>query len=144
MKSARQKVVTFLNSIGIRTVRGKVPVTSFLPGIKIQHGVLLYNHKALAADLLHEAAHIAIVPSKYRVLCSGNMDRSMQRIWNAAQVAGEIEIDAPIFRQVIQASESEAIAWSWAAGRHPDLPDEEIITNAPATSTVKGRKYEHD
>src|ERR1700753_733915 len=93
MKSARQKTVKFLNSIGIRTIRGKVPVTSFLPGIHIRRGAIFYNQRAIAADLLHEAAHIV--------------------------------------RQVIQASEAEAIAWSWAAGRYIGLLDEEIITNDP-------------
>ena len=129
MQSARQKVIRFLNSISIRTVRGKVPITSFLPGIKIRRGTLFYNHKALAADLLHEAAHIAIVPAKYRLFCSGDMDKAVQRMWKTEKKAGEIEIDTPICRSLIQASEVEAIAWSWAAGKHLGLPEEEIITN---------------
>src|ERR1700735_3226192 len=138
MKRATQKVVAFLNSIGIRAVRSKVPITSFLPGIRIRRGVLFYYSKAIAADLLHEAAHVAIVPAKYRILCSGDMDKSIRRIWNAALKAGEIEIDSPIYRQVIQASEAEAIAWSWAAGNYVGLSEEEIITNDPTHFNGEG------
>lgn len=132
--------MTFLNSIGIRTVRGNVPATSFLPGVKIHRGTLFYNHKAIAADILHEGAHIAIVPLKYRLFCTGNMDKAVQRMWKAAMKAGEIEVqpETPTFRHLIQASESEAIAWGWAAGKHIGLRDEEIITNDPTHFNGEG------
>jgi hypothetical protein len=141
MESNKQKVVTFLNSIGIRTVPGKIPVTSFLPTIRIRRGTLFYGQKALAADLLHEAGHIAIVPKKYRLLCNGDMEKSVSRIWEIACKAGEThDPDAPIARAIMQASECEAIAWSWAAGQHLGLREEAIITNYKHHFNGEGRE----
>lgn len=122
-----QKAVNFLNGIGIKTVRGNVPNNSFIPGIKIWRGSLFYNHRVKAADLLHEAGHIAVVPSKYRIFCTGDMDKSYQRIWKAAAKNGDTDPMNPICQQIIQASECEAIAWSWAAGTKARISARQII-----------------
>lgn len=134
------KVVAFIDSIGIPIQKGKVPKSSFLPNIAIKRGGIVYNDEVCTADILHEAGHLAIIPLQYRDICSGDMDKSAQKIWNKAQKNGHMEIDTPIFRQLIQASECEAIAWSWAAGKYIGLADEEIITDDPRHFNGEGEE----
>lgn len=126
MNNAKQRVISFLNSIGIRTVEGRASTTGFLPNIKVRRGILFYNHKTNAADLLHNAGHIAVIPAKYRLLCTGNMEKAVQKIWRIAEKTND---DSSVFRALMQASETEAIAWSWAVGKHLGLRGKEIITD---------------
>lgn len=127
MSEAKIKVKSFLQSIGISVTQGKVPRTSFLPNVIIKNGCLIYDDKIEVSDLLHEAGHVAIVPAKYRAICNGDMDKSMLRVWAKAERAGETKFDSPIYWQLIQASECEAIAWAWAVGKHLGLLEAEII-----------------
>ena len=125
---SKNKVINFLNSIGIPTIKGYVPIMSFLPGILIKQGTLIYNGKATLGDMLHEAGHLAIVPGKYRKFMSGKLDRSIKRIYRMAKASDELDNpDAPIARQLMQASESEATAWAWAVGKFLNIAEEEII-----------------
>lgn len=121
------KTVAFMNHIGIPAKKGPVPRTSFLPNICIKKGGIVYNEKVDVADILHEVGHIAIMPSKYRGLCSGDMDRSIAKIFNLAEKDGDFEIGSPMYYGLIQASEAEATAWAYAVGKHLEIPDEEII-----------------
>ena len=68
MSDALQTIVDFLTSIGIRVRTGSVPADAFLPGLRIVDGGLIFDPAALRwpGDLLHEAGHIATVPSALR------------------------------------------------------------------------------
>lgn len=95
-------LVAFLGKIGIEAAPGAVRPGSFLPGIRVVGGTLIYDDATLAwpGDLLHEAGHIAVVPSALR-----------------SRLSDGLELDAFIEN----ASEIEATAWAFAAVCHLGL-----------------------
>jgi hypothetical protein len=84
------EILRFLRGIGIPVGEGRI-VDSFLPGVRIEHGTLVFDRASLRwpGDLLHEAGHIALTPASSRPSLSDTLD------------------DA--------AGDPEAIAWSYAA-----------------------------
>jgi hypothetical protein len=95
------KILEFLSSIGLQVTLGATSQQTFLPGIDIQNGVLMIDESKLLypGDLLHEAGHLALLPSAER-----------------AQVNSDAGNDGGI--------EMAAIAWSYAAALHLGLsPD---------------------
>ncbi len=101
-------ILTFLTRVGI-TVRMKaVPDDSFLPGVTVIGGALAVETTKLKwpGDLLHEAGHIAVLPSALR-------HRANEDLFNQSDVefAGELE----------------AMAWAYAAIVDIGLPIEVLI-----------------
>ena len=96
------KCIDFLHQIGIPAREDKLPVDSFLPGLSIEEGCIIIDRAALKypGDILHEAAHIAIVPSTERPSLN-------------AETIGK--------RPGSEAEEMMAIAWSYAACMHIEL-----------------------
>lgn len=94
-----EKAVDFLRSIGVfvhfRSFDGK----SFLPGICIMNGELIVDIEKLKypGDILHEAGHIAVVPSAER---------------------SSLNDETIILREQRDAEEMMVIAWSYAACVH--------------------------
>ena len=101
MADATATIVNFLRSIGIEVRESILTEPTFLPGLTIERGTLLYDPAQLThpGDLLHEAGHIAITPARERAAMSG-----------AADPDGGLEM--------------AAIAWSWAALLHLGLQPE--------------------
>jgi hypothetical protein len=99
-----QRIVEFLNGIGLGVNTGEVPDTTFLPGIHIVNGGLLVDEARLKypGDLLHEAGHLAVMPPERRTSIEGDTGSD----------GGE---------------ELAAIAWSYAAALHLDLPPEVVF-----------------
>ncbi|HEY0148898.1 MAG TPA: hypothetical protein VGB70_07820 [Allosphingosinicella sp.] len=96
-----ERIAAFLTRIGIPVRAEPLPEGSFLPGLTVRHGGLVYDPETLEwpGDLLHEAGHIAVTDPALRLgLCEPSDD------------PGE---------------EMAAIAWSWAAameiGLAPDV-----------------------
>lgn len=85
------QIVAFLERIGIPVAIESIPEDSFLPGVIIRRGAVVFDPKRLPypGDLLHEAGHIAVTDPTVRSTLE--------------QVA-----DDP-------AEEMSAIAWSYAA-----------------------------
>lgn len=96
------KCVAFLASLGICISYQPLPDGTFLPGISIEAGkIIIDNSKFLfPGDILHEAAHIAVVPAA---------DRDTLDASSIAQ------------RPHSEAEEMMAIAWSYAACVHLEL-----------------------
>lgn len=94
----------FLSGIGLRVALGTISQQPFLPGIDIQNGILMIDESKLLypGDLLHEAGHLALLPSAER-----------------AQVNGDAGSDGGI--------EMAAIAWSYAAALYLGLPPELVF-----------------
>jgi hypothetical protein len=94
-----QTIVDFLTDIGIPAHEGPVANGSFLPGLCIENGALVYDIAALRwpGDLLHEAGHIATMPAALR----GMLHDSLEQLPTVAH-----------------ASEIEATAWAYAAVVH--------------------------
>ncbi len=89
------KIVNFLLQIGLEVEAAALAEETFLPGILIDHGVLLVDERKLTypGDLLHEAGHLAVIPASQR--------KQTQK--DVGKRAGE---------------EMMAIAWSYAALVH--------------------------
>lgn len=97
-------IIEFVESIGISTESTPIEEPTFLPGVKIVRGSLHYDESRLSfpGDLLHEAGHIAVMTPEDR-----------------AEKVGDLGNDP--------ACEMAAIAWSWAALTHLELPPEVVF-----------------
>lgn len=84
------------------------PDEGFLPGIRLERGVLLVDDSQLAypGDLLHEAGHVAMTPAALRPSLSGAVD-----------VPG---LD-------MASLEVAAVAWSYAAAVALDIDPAEVF-----------------
>lgn len=101
------KIAGFLKQIGIEVVASRISSETFLPGVLVDRGRLLVDEDKLTwpGDLLHEAGHLAVAPERLR-----------------SQLGGEVLLpDANL-----DAIESQAIAWSYAASLHLGL-DPKIV-----------------
>lgn len=63
-----ERIVSFLRSIGLPVSTRALPEPTFLPGITVDRGTLVYDPQRLAhpGDLLHEAGHLAVLPPAQR------------------------------------------------------------------------------
>jgi hypothetical protein len=122
---ALQSAIAFLRAIGL-TVTEREGATGFIPHIRITAGTLEVDPSCPVSNLLHEAGHIATVPARYRSLLDGNISSGQQLM--LFQAMKEVrDPDGPLYRAVVQASDPEATAWAWAAGKALGLADELII-----------------
>ena len=98
------RIVDFIRSIGIEVNEGAMTRETLVPGMDIVHGTLLIDETMMCkpADLLHEAAHIALTSPSARNALDGTADTS-------------------------PAEEVSAIAWTWAASRHLDIDPAETF-----------------
>lgn len=92
------RILEFLNAAGIPVRPGNVPPHTFLPGILVENGTLVFEASRLTwpGDLLHEAGHLAVMRPEQRAAAHSH--------------TGD---DAGF--------EMAAIAWSWAAAIHLDI-----------------------
>lgn len=131
--SWRQRAVQFLQEIGLTVVvhEGPCDTNTFLPGIRVTQGGLEVFEDAFPGDVLHEGAHLALMPSQFRPLANGGLSAAFkamneyvsQNPWGLATFPED-----PICRAVMQCSDPEATAWQYAAARHIGLPDEWLFT----------------
>ena len=94
-----RKIVAFVNGIGVPCREGDVQPDTFLPGVDIVNGAIIYDTKRLVSpgDILHEAGHIAVLSKEDREKVS------------SPDVSGDLQPGG---------AEMAAIAWSWAAIQH--------------------------
>ena len=92
------RIVGFVEAIGLPCRRGTVEGATVLPGILIENGGIVYDSDRLSypGDLLHEAGHLAVM----------SPERRKRARPNVGKYAGE---------------EMMAIAWSYAAAVHLGL-----------------------
>ena len=104
------RIVSFLREIGIRAEPAELGDDTFLPGIAVERGGLLYDEPRLTwpGDLLHEAAHIAVAPPAARALMTGDV-----------AVPG---LDMAML-------EKAAVPWSYAAALHIGI-DPAVVVHA--------------
>jgi len=93
-----ERIVTFLKELGLTVREEPLPAGTFLPGLAIRGGALLFDPARLTwpGDLLHEAGHLAVLPATLRATISDD--------------------------QLVEGGEVESIAWSFAALQHLGLP----------------------
>jgi hypothetical protein len=103
-----QKIADFLIEIGIEIVSGSITRETFLPGILVVQGKLLIDENKLLwpGDLLHEAGHLAVAPAALRPTLTGEV------------ILPDVNLDA---------IESQAMAWSYAATLHLGLDPKTVF-----------------
>lgn len=91
------RILAFLDEIRLPVAEGPVPEDSFLPGVRIAGGIVVYDRAALRwpGDLLHEAGHIAVTPSRLRPALSDGLAQMP-----CVEHAGEVEATAWAFAAV--------------------------------------------
>ncbi|ONN71218.1 hypothetical protein [Pseudomonas oryzihabitans] len=119
------KTAEFLADIGL-TVLWRPGASGFIDHIEVVAGALHLDPRCSISALLHEAGHLALVPTFYRAMLSGDVHRAIGKVFDDPSVS-ELPPDHPTLRALLQASDPEATAWAWAAGRHLGVPDELII-----------------
>lgn len=124
-----ERVLGFLERIGIEVQRVDTLQGGFVPGIKIVAGCLQASPVATVSDLLHEAGHIAIVPAAYRSMIEADADESTGRIVDKAQLS-TLDLQDPLLIRLLQIGDAEATAWAWAAGKYLDIPETLIIRDS--------------
>lgn len=113
------KIANFLNALTprIRVRREIRPQVTFLPGIRLSGRTLFItpdNPRFKPGDLLHEAGHIAVMPSMFRHRMQIDIEKSTGPAIER-YMEHHAGYDDPVVRAIIQAGEQEAIAWSYAA-----------------------------
>jgi hypothetical protein len=91
-----ERILAFLREVGIRVREAELGDGAFLPGVRVDGGGLLFDRARLRwpGDLLHEAGHLAVLPSALRAAASDDL-------------AGHDDVP--------YAGETEATAWAYAA-----------------------------
>jgi hypothetical protein len=94
-KTIKEQILDFLSNIGLPYRLEPIEEESFLPGLKLDNGILVIDNEKLLypGDILHEAGHLACMPPNQRVDMNGHLEN------NDLNNAGEMM----------------AIAWSYAA-----------------------------
>ena len=89
------KIARFLDDIGLPVRLDPIPEATFLPGLHLDHGVIVFDEDRLLypGDLLHEAGHLALLLPAERAQANGDTGD-----------LGGLEMGA--------------IAWSYAAALH--------------------------
>ena len=117
ISGAFAKSATFLQGLGF-TVRQDSRASGFLAGVEINNGQLIVERfdDDIAGELLHEAGHLAVLPSPFRNRASGDLGDVIQRMsdW-IDQNRATVSPDDPLIRAILQSGECEAVAWSYAA-----------------------------
>lgn len=115
-----ETLVNFINEAGIECTPGTLPEHTFLPGVDIQQGRIIYDVQLLKypGDLLHEAGHLAVLLPEHRAVAQ-----------SPDNLFGDIS-DA--------AAEMGAIAWSWAALTHLGLSPEVVFHEHGYKGDAKG------
>jgi len=98
------RIIDFIRSLGIEVYEREIRRETLVPGIDIERGGLVVQESIMCkpADLLHEAAHIALTEPAKRASLDGTISSS-------------------------PAEELSAIAWTWAASRYLDIEPAEVF-----------------
>lgn len=97
-----QKIVDFIQDIGIEVKKSSIDEETFLPGILIDKGMIVVDEQKLLyeGDLLHEAGHVATLEPQKRVKVYNDVsknkgDEIATLAWSYA-AANYLNIDAKI------------------------------------------------
>ena len=125
-------VADALNGIGIPTFECDHIEGGFLDKVLIDAGGILYRSDAPPSNLLHEAGHLACIPTIFRPMASKDLEEAFHAMGLAIekQISENGDPDHPLIRAIMQCSDPEATAWAWAFGVHIGIPPEQIILDS--------------
>ena len=123
------RILGFLAEIGIATRRCELPEKTFLPGVSIDRGTVLYDPARMVhpGDILHEAGHVAVAAPEARAVMHGNVDvdageEMMATAWTYA-AAIHMGVDPElVFDPHGYAGYSEVLLENFRSGRYLALP----------------------
>jgi hypothetical protein len=104
----REKIIHFLEEIGIPVIEAELPDDCFLPGLALEKNTILMDPQRMKypGDLLHEAGHLAVTSAEMRPLI------------------GTAEMD-PAWPS--DGDELAAILWSYGALKYLELEPEVVF-----------------
>ena len=121
-------IVAFLREIGLPVRTGAIAEATFLPGIRVEHGALLFDPARLRfpCDLLHEAGHLAVVEPERRAAMHLNVgsdpgEEMMAIAWSYA-AAVHLGIDPALLFHAEYKGGGPAILAAFTAGRGFGVP----------------------
>ncbi|RMN17153.1 hypothetical protein ALQ64_03151 [Pseudomonas cannabina] len=123
-----ESAMQFLQGIGL-AVAVKAGSKGFIDHVEVVDGGLYVDPNAAASGILHEAGHLAIVPKQFRHHLSGDLSKGIAKIFAELDMM-DLEPDAHLQRAMLQASDPEATAWAFAAGKAIGIPETMIIQSA--------------
>jgi hypothetical protein len=118
-----KKTVDFLNGIGLK-VEIERGAQGFIKGVCIRNGALFVDPGASPSNILHEAGHLAVLPSRFRQIASDNISAVQTMMMEQVDFTDPDNGEA---RLAMQSGDPEASAWAWAAGLAIGLPEGQII-----------------
>ncbi|MBX3480502.1 MAG: hypothetical protein KF842_08875 [Caulobacter sp.] len=139
------RITVFLSEIGIPVRAATLPDDTFLPGMEIRRGELVYDPARPFApgDLLHEAGHLAVTAPEHRsdepfVSTEGDEMATLAWSWAAARRLGLAAAD--LFHDGGYKGEAAWLAETFEAGYAPGLPMLQYygLTIAPNAATPDG------
>jgi hypothetical protein len=124
----------FLTGLGFNLRRNSIGWRTFVPGIFVNGMTIMVDSDRLLSpgDIFHDAGHVATVPSMFRDRLRGNVGKSLVPVMRAYFRTHDLMLDDrgtedPVCRGLLQCSEAEAIAWSYAAAVASGLPPESVF-----------------
>lgn len=140
-----EQITGFLRSIGIPVEAAPLPEGTFLPGMAIRRGVLVFDpaQDFQPGDLLHEAGHLAVADPAARgdePFVSSDGDELATLAWSWA-AACHLGLPAnSLFHDQGYKGDGAWLAETFGAGHYPGLPLLQFygMTIAPEAATPDG------
>ncbi len=130
-----REIMIGLQRLGLEVRESGEPESKpMFSGVWMEKGALVVHPpSAHISDLLHEAGHFAITPSRFRHLLEpGNIEEDKDNLPLRAAIEdymrSNLDPDDPTVRGILQMSDPEAVAWSFAAAKALGIPDTFLIT----------------
>lgn len=118
-----------VRDLGLDVVIEDKPVTnSFAPGVWMEDSkIFVCPWAAQVGDILHEAGHMAIIPSRFRsAVRRGNVEGpefiAAVEAYTHSEECFENGPDHWLMKALLQMGDCEAQAWSYAAAHHIGYP----------------------
>lgn len=123
------EVAIAIRELGLDIVIEEEPAwDGFVPGVWLENAKVHVCHWAAhSGDVLHEAAHMALIPSRFRrFVTRGDVEGpallSAIKAYTVSQECFDSGPDHWLMRALIQMSDTEAQAWSYAAASYIGFP----------------------
>jgi hypothetical protein len=138
------RIVNFLIKIGIEVTKAPLQQQTFLPGISVDRGAILIDESRLLypGDLLHEAGHLAVIPSQKRKQAQDNVSKKaseemMAIAWSYAALVHLGLEPSVVFHEGGYRGWSEALIENFTQGRYIGVP---MLQWIGLTADEKGAK----